>query len=478
MQTQNSSSLEFVKSLYSLSSNQQSQHLITGIYQMGFSLQPLDDTKANQIAQAVAPFLPQQQSQNPLSGSGFNMMGFPGPTIGGYQMNAPSINPVPITGTVSNTAGKKPFYSEQDFRNMLAQGKSVCHKTIAGNSERKGSHCCVEIKIFNPQLPADQQVCAIHNKAKKGTTAMNGTSIANSFTNMQFAPPIGLPNQTPIGGMQQQPWQNQQTQINTMQQQPWQNQQIQGLNQQQLTPVASVIAPGLGLLNKSGVTSQQMQNSNPFSIGSNHNVGLTPPPSSLGGVANIQMPTISMNQQTIPSSFNSLNGIANIQIPTISINQQQTIPSSFNSLGGVANIQIPGMIIQQPQISIPSLTSSMNNMSVGQQFIQPIQQNLTNQDDFFIRKMGNNEFYFNSNPIVSGIVFENTINGIVCIGRIGTTVNNDGTQLPADFKSMIGNSFTIDHDNWLNSKNIVKKDTSIVIKCDENIQNDYQADDA
>ena len=117
-------------------------------------------------------------------------------------------------------------------------------------------------------------------------------------------------------------------------------------------------------------------------------------------------------------------------------------------------------------------------MSVGQQFIQPIQQNLTNQDDFFIRKMGNNEFYFNSNPIVSGIVFENTINGIVCIGRIGTTVNNDGTQLPADFKSMIGNSFTIDHDNWLNSKNIVKKDTSIVIKCDENIQNDYQADDA
>lgn len=574
MQTQNSPSLEFVKSLHSLSSNQQSQHLVSGICQMGFSSQPLDDEKAKQIAQAVAPFLPQQQPQNPFAAGGFNMMGtagVPPPSIGGYQMSAPSFNPGPIPGAVATGAGSKPKYTEQDFRNMLAQGKSVCSACIK-SGDRKGCYCCVEIKTYNSQLPADQQICPTHGKTKKAANSMNGAGVVNAFTNMgnmQFAPPIGLPNQTPIGGMQQQPWQQQMGGIQQQQQpsqMPWQTQQIPGLNQQQLTPIASVMAPGLGLINQQNQNGMQQQpqipalngiggqqNSNPFSISSNPTVGLTPPnngmqqqfqsnpmiqqpqqsqpwqqssPAMQNQQQSVQIPTFSMNQQQPQTSFNPLGGVANSQIPgmsvqqtsqqmplqsapipTISMSFQQQPQTSFNSMSGSSNIQTSGMTSVQsngiPQISIPSLTSSMSNMSMSQPNIQlpSVQQNqfgqnmipqiqpvslpqqqpvsaAPSQGEFFSRKMGNEDFYFNTDPVVSGVVFENTVSGIVCVGRIGTTVNNDGNQLPSNFKEMIGHSFTLDHDNWLTSKGISKKDTSAVTRTEENIPEDFQADDA
>ena len=248
-----------------------------------------------------------------------------------------------------------------------------------------------------------------------------------------------------------------------------------------------------------------------------HTISINQQPQSssgaLGGVVNSQMSGINMQQtsQQMPGQ--------STQIPTISMSfqQQPQQPASINALGGIANGQIAGINMQQtsqqmtgssiqsngiPQISIPSLTSSMGNMSMNQPIhssgIQQNQltQNITSQNqtmglpqqqsivstpfqgEFFCRKMGNEDFYFNTDPIVSGLVFENTLSGIVCIGRIGTTVNNDGKQLPPNFREMIGHSFTLDHDNWLTNKGISKKDTSTVVRNEESVPEDYQRDDA
>lgn len=534
MQTQVSSdSLEFVKRLYALSSNQQSQHLVTGIYGMGSSMQPLDDAKANQIAQAVAPFLPQQQAPNPFASNGFGTMGPPGlttPSINGYQMGAPAFTPGPIPGAVGAGGSKdKPKYTEQDFRNFLAQGKVVCGQTFK-SGERKDFYCCVEVKTPNSQLPMDKQICPTHGKTKKGSTGMNASGIASAFSsmsNMQFAPPVALPGQTSMQPQQQQmPWQSQQSQPNQMTTMPWQQTPL--TQQQNLTPVASVTAPGLGFLNQqnnqqqsitAGMQPQMQQQST--TAGMQPQMQLQIP--SLPGLSSQmqqQTPSAGMQQQTqfspmfqqqvdntvsvpqIQQPFNSLGGATQLpnsnpysiqSNPSVGLTppnmmQQpiQTISLSTPQQQQPMNLSIPG-ISGIPSVTVqnqPSIVSAMSNLSLQQQNSVPVQQQMPVpvqtqvQGEFFVRCMGTEEFYFNSDPTVSGLVFERTINGPVCIGRIATVVNNDGKQLPAEFKSMIGHSFTIDHDNWLKSKNIQKKDSTVTLRSEESIPEDFQADDS
>lgn len=638
-------SLQFVKDLYSLSQKPESQQFVTGIYQMAVGGQPLDDVKANQIASAVSPYLPQPVQSNPFAQNGpFNMMGtagVPPPAMGGFNMGMgqPAFNPGPIPGTVA-TAGKKQFYTESDFRNLLSQGKHVCHKQIGGNSDRKGSYCCAEVKTYNQSVPADQQVCATHNRSKKGAApAMNGAGMASAFSgmsNMSFAPPIGMVGQQQMGGggmfgqqpqqQQQAPWQPQQQQNPTMgmggvpnQTMPWQNQQIPGLNINQPNSSTSqgVMPPGLGVITQqnpmgtsgpaimplNGMNSSQ-QNSNPFVINSSPSVGLVGPGTqqqatqqqptqqqfspmfqqgpngqqiqqngtpqqfqgmtpqqqfnpasqinapqinipSIGGVSSTQQqqsvvpPQISIPglNQAVQSTqqqpqqinmfgqpngsqmqLNALGGVANIpqsQFQNSGMNQAQSMmntPQSsgqlglqngsvtitqpvVNQQGQVAPVPIPtinmgfnpnqqqnvSMISQSGNSGIDSLNQSMNNMSftsIPQGLVLPQGAIPQSQHTFFTRKLGEEEFMFSTDPVASGLVFENSINGPVCIGKVSTTVNNSSNPLPPEFKNMIGLSFTIDNDNWLKMRSINKKEFSQGSTETEQISDEYQGEDS
>lgn len=580
-------SLEFVNNLYTLCKNPESYRYIAGVASMGVQNSPLDQNVAQTAANELSKYLPQKQPDQMASFGAFGgvmgVNGVPPPAIGGYQMSAPAFNPGGIPGTVASSSAKN-FYTEADFRNLINSGKVVCHRTIAGNSARKGSYCCSEVKNVDQSKPMDQQCCNTHNRASKSKTAMSSNSIASAFTNLantQFAAPLGM-NQNGMmsqpmnGGMQSnipglnipgvnmqnqfnqpqqglQPWNQPQQQMNNMQpsnsmglvtqQNPMGQQQIQipplpGLNQNSQTPnqqmsnpmsqqnpmgqqmsnplsqqIQIPSLPGLNLNNQTpnqqmsnplgqqNHMSQQMSNpmgqqnssSNPFIIPSNPGVNLSAPSqqnnfnqqmqtpfnfNSQQNPSNSQQPLAPMFQQPQMQQFNS-------QIPSINLNSapSQTQMQQFNP-------QIPSInLTNMPSItplatsnfndSLNSTINGMGNLSLGNSQMQPSQQmQQSNVGEFFMRRLGNEEFYFNTDPIVTGLVFENSLNGMVCIGRIGTAVKNDGSELPPDFKGLLGSGFTIDHENWLSMKGISKKESEIMRESTEQISDEYLPVDA
>ena len=194
-----SKSTEFVTNLHMLCGNPETYQKIIEIAQCATSKIQLDQSSIQNIALIFDRFLPQTSIQGNSGMSSFaNPMGtsFGPPAIGGYQMSAPSFNPGAIPGQVKTGGGKSGnIYSETDFRNMINSGKQVCCKIWGPTSAKKGGFCCGEIKNYDHNKPADQQLCNTHNRSGKSKApAMSSSGIANAFTNFNqsFAQPLGM----------------------------------------------------------------------------------------------------------------------------------------------------------------------------------------------------------------------------------------------------------------------------------------------
>lgn len=547
-------SLEFVNNLYTLCANPESYQYIAGIAGIGVNKQPLDQNIAQKAASELSKFLPQKQPDQTASFGVMSLNSIPPPAIGGYQMNTPSFNPGGIPGTVASSSAKN-FYTEADFRQLINSGKVVCHRTIGGNSARKGSYCCSEVKSVDHSKPMDQQCCNTHNRASKSKTSMNTNGIASAFNNLsntQFAVPLGM-NQGGMGMMNQstntgipglsipsnnqQSWNQQgiQNQFNQPQQgiqplnqqgmqnqfnQPQSNNSVGLVTQQNPMGYQHVQIPSLSGLSQNNQTpNQQMNNtsylsqtpnqqsSNPFIIPSNSNSGLIPPPNvSLSPVFQQQQQPFSLN---LTGSSLQTPQIPNLQMqPNQFSNQSAGQQISSSSYGGnlpninlndnhlTTSVTLPSINLSNPmnlqnsqqsssqQFSILSSNDSINStisglsaLSLGNSQVNQ-QSSQLNTGEFFMRKFGNEEYYFNTDPIVTGLIFENTLNGMVCIGNVKTSVKNDGSELPNTFKSIIGTSFTIDHENWLKMKGIQKKDIELVRESTEQISDEYLPEDS
>jgi hypothetical protein len=138
---------------------------------------------------------------------------------------------------------------------------------------------------------------------------------------------------------------------------------------------------------------------------------------------------------TIPSSSAPISGFLMTQPHSTSpVTQPIAMPPVFNTQNN-------------QQYTIDQLTNQMSNIHVT-----PIV-----TDTYFSRYLGDKAYTFNTNILASGLVFENSPGGIVCIGVVGNTVGNNTNPLPPDFLSMINQTLTDEQENWLLQMNITKQ---------------------
>lgn len=307
-----------------------------------------------------------------------------------------------------------------------------------------------------------------NNQTSQQTQQQNNVSF-DPLNQMKQAnkDPFVIPSQqgvslVPPGNQNNQPSNNSLGNMSQQSFNPLMSQSNTSFQQNQNTISQQQSAPGMNQqMFQQGLQSSQSQPQNQFMLPNQQfsanipqiNIGQSEKKSEVPSI-NPLTNSVQGQQQFMLNQNSSGFGMQVPSIPSISLNMGSQNPlvststSSYNPL-------TQGSIDQQ----LSSVSSQFNNMSVSsnvQQNSSQISNGVTHR--YFTRKLGNEEYSFSTDPVASGLVFENTLNGFVCVGVIKVPVAEKADPLPNEFKDMVGYQFTMDQENWLQRNNIQKRD--------------------
>ncbi len=152
---------------------------------------------------------------------------------------------------------------------------------------------------------------------------------------------------------------------------------------------------------------------------------------------------------------------------------QQAFPPQAGQLGQQAFPPQAGQTeqLRQPeqQPDISNINSQFSTMSLQQHSDTQVN---TQPHEFYMRPLGDDEYFFSTDPSAKGLVLKKQDDKFVCIGEIKQEVMNNNSQLPPNFPSIVGLQLSPQQESWLFANGIEKKLIDLIDSTSDNSTNE------